>query len=154
MIEKNITKIIREFKSFEEGMINDIKNKINPKLMNYKECVLIKEDWYNKFSKIIALDKNNKYSEERDKKLQNFLAKKNPEIFNDIESAINCLNNLSKLKLISNNLIKLAYNDSNNLKNISRVHYYAGYNKLIVEYKENKENDGLLFINPLEDLSY
>ena len=36
MNEKNITKIIKEFKSFKEEFINDIKNKPNPKLINYK----------------------------------------------------------------------------------------------------------------------
>ena len=153
MNENNLIKMIIEFKKFKEDLIHDIQKKIIPKLMNYKECILIEEDWYNEFHKIIVQYKNKKNSYKRDEKLHQFLSKKIPKFVNDIKSAINYLNKLSKLKLVSNNMIKLAYSDSNNLNNINRVHYYAGNNKLIIEYKEIKENDALLFINPLEVLS-
>ena len=150
MNEKNITKIITEFNSFRENLINDVKDKSKTKLIKNKECILIKEDWHNEFSKIIDKCKNNNNKEEINKEIQKFIYNKKPEIFNDIESVINCLKNLFKFNLVSFNLINIAYNNSINLNNINRAHYYTGNNKLIIEYKENEVNNAILFINPLE----
>ena len=93
---------------------------------------MIEEDCYNEFSKIINQSNHKKTQEEIDNELQQFISRKKPEIFNDIESAINCLNNSSKLNLISINLINLAYKNTINLKNINCINYYAGNNKLII----------------------
>ena len=43
MNEKNINNIIKEYKSFKESLNKDIKNKLSSKLINNRECYLIKK---------------------------------------------------------------------------------------------------------------
>ena len=152
MNEKNINIIIKDYKSFKESLIKDIKNKLNPKIVNNKECYLINNNWYEELSNIIYQYEKYKNIYEIDKKLKNLFSKKKPEFINNIESVVNnILYNSFNLKLVSYNLIKVIYNHSINLNNYNRVHYYAGNNKIIIEFIE--ENECILLINPLEDIS-
>ena len=127
MDEYNISKIIKEFTSFQKEIKNDLSNKQFTKLSNYKECYLIKEDWYNEFSDIIK-------NSEKNSLLKKFLSDKKPEFINDIDSLIKNLKNNNEFKIISNNFIKILFNSKINLNNNNRVHYYSGNNRFIVEY--------------------
>ena len=107
MNEKNINNIIKEYKSFKEGLNNDIKKKLNSIKLSKKECFLIKKNWYDEFSNIIIEYEKNKNSKGKEKYLENF-AKKKPEFINDIESVFNnFLINFFNLKLVSFNFIFL-----------------------------------------------
>ena len=146
MNEQIFNKIIKEFNSFTNDLNNVINGNSYFKINNYKECYLIKEDWYNELSQIIN-DKNG-----RDNKMKQLLNKK-PEIINNIKEVIKFLNSNLKFKLISSNVIKLGYEKKINLNSCNRVHYYAGNHKLIIEYMDKEENDTILLINPLEDIN-
>jgi len=148
MDEQYFNKIKNEYNSFEKELNDNIKSKL--KIIKHKEGFLIKENWYNEFSNILKESKNEKNQFNQTKK---FLSTKKPDFFNDIQSIINCLENNIQIKLVSSNLLKLIYKDENSLKSYKRVHYYAGNNKLLIEYmeQEKKETDALLIINLLED---
>ena len=147
MNEQTIKKIIKEFETFTNDLNNDINSNSYSKILNYKECFLIKEDWYNELSQIIS-DKN-----EKDYKIKKLISNKMPEIINNIDSVIKLINNNINCKLVSSNLIRLGYNNKINLNSFSRVHYYAGNNKLIIEYMDKKENDAILLLNPMENMN-
>ena len=63
------------------------------------------------------------------------------------------LGKASNLKLISKKFVQLLYPEELFLKNNS-VKYYAGNNRLIIEFKNESNNisDVLLIINPLEKI--
>ena len=147
MNELIISKIIKEFETFNNDLNNDINSTSYTKILNYKECFLIKEDWYNELSQIIS-DKH-----ERDNKIKILISNKKPEIINNIDSVIKLINNNFNCKLISSNLIKYGYNNKINLNSNSSVHYYAGNNKLIIEYMDKEENDSMLLLNPKENIN-
>ena len=39
------------------------------------------------------------------------------------------------------------------LNSFSRVHYYAGNNKLLIEFMDKRENDAILLLNPMENVN-
>ena len=71
---------------------------------------------------------------------------KQPTIINSFNMAINYIKNNKEIFLISKTLIKLiGFNYI--LKNNNNVLYYGGNGKLIIEYKNNKDNMSFLIIN-------
>jgi hypothetical protein len=76
-----------------------------------------------------------------------------PEFKNEFSDAIQSLEKNDKVKLLSKSTFEIIYQKSLNIYKI--VKYYAGYNKLIIEYKREKETiyDIILLINPLEPLN-
>ena len=140
-------KVKKEYFEFRKELENNINNFSDVRMLNNKECYLIKENWNNIFFNIITkyekIQQRNRYS-----KIP--LPKNQPELIHDLSSVKYCIQNNCKLKLVSKNLINLLYNINLNCNN---VHYSAGNNKIIIEYKrKEKENDVLLIINPLQDI--
>jgi hypothetical protein len=75
-----------------------------------------------------------------------------PEFKTKFSDAIYSLEKNDKLKLLSKSCFEIIYPKALNIYEV--VKYYAGYNKLIIEYKEEKEHiyNIILFINPLEQI--
>ena len=152
-----------EFIKFKTTLKNDIlynyENKYSPIeiILNNKlktssnNCYCIKEKFYNDFENLIdKLSHNNK----KNKNIREFLSSNSPEFINDIESAKNHLQNKLGLKLVSSKFINYIYkNNDNILKKNNSVKYFAGKNKLIIEFNNNDICNALLIINPLENIS-
>ena len=152
-----------EFIKFKTTLKSDIlynyENKYSPMeiILNNKQkissnnCYCIKEKFYNDFENLIdKLSHNNK----KNKNIREFLSSNSPEFINDIESAKNHLQNKLGLKLVSSKFINYIYkNNDNILKKNNSVKYFAGKNKLIIEFNNNDICNALLIINPLENIS-
>ena len=152
-----------EFIKFKTTLKNDIlynyenKYSSNEIILNNKlkissnNCYCIKEKFYNDFENLIdKLHHNNK----KNKNIQQFLSSNSPEFINDIESAKNHLQNKLGLRLVSSKFINCIYkNNDIILKKNNSVKYFAGKNKLIIEFNNNDLCNALLLINPLEKIS-
>ena len=136
-IYKNIS---HEFIRFKTSLLSEINNKKwNQNTKN--DCFCIKGKWFNEFEKQI-----NKFN-------TNGNTKKDSKNNIIISSAMEILGKASNLKLISKKFVQLLYPEELFLKNNS-VKYYAGNNRLIIEFKNESNNisDVLLIINPLEKI--
>ena len=150
-IYKNIS---HEFIRFKTSLLSEINNKKwNPNTKN--DCFCIKEKWFNEFEKQINKFNTNGNTKKDSKNniIKIFLENNFPEFINDISSAMEILGKASNLKLISKKFVQLLYPEELFLKNNS-VKYYAGNNRLIIEFKNESNNisDVLLIINPLEKI--
>ena len=150
------SKISNEFINFRNNLKKEIENN-NPKSNPNNECYCIKEKWFKEFENIIISinNKKNLSFETRNNSLKGLISKTVPEFINDINSAINILEKRGNIKIISKNLVNLLYKKEFFLNNNS-AKYYAGNNKLIIEfqnYSEPEISNTLLLINPLEELS-
>ena len=148
MNEQLFYKVKKEYFAFRKELENNINNFSDIRILNNKECYLIKENWNNILLNIIT-----KYEkiQQRNKCGKIPLPKNQPQLIHDISSVKYCIQNNYKLKLVSKNLINLLYRE--NLNNYNNIHYSAGNNKIIIEYKQKeKENEVLLIINPLQDI--
>ena len=132
--------IIKEYNNSEASFNNAIKSNVPIIICNY--WYLIKENWFNKISNLINYKNNN---------ISLVLKNEQPEFLEDISSILDCLSNKIKIKFISIKLLELIY-DENILKNHNQVLIYSGNNKVIISYKEKQDNV-LLLINPLENIS-
>ena len=145
-MRENSISLKDNYQNFRNELTNNIKNLSIS--MESEDCYLVEESTdetlfndFDNFKNQMILDNN----------VNNDLYQKNViVIVNDFSSIINCLKNNKKLKLISKQLIKTLY-EENSLKQYNCVNYYSGNNKLIIEYKDNKYNNALLLINPLEE---
>ena len=146
-LDNNLLKY--NYKNFRNELTNSIK-KLSIS-MKSEDCYLVEElkdvtlmdafDNYDNFKNQLNMNNN----------VINGLDKKNVIVFiNDFSSIINCIKNNKKLKLVPKQLIKTLY-EENSLKQCNSVKYYTGNNKLIIEYNDNKYNNALLLINPLEE---
>ena len=141
MDEKSFFQTKKEYDNF----INELERSINNNYISLynKESYIIKDSWINDF-----FHNNNNMSSKTLYTKQN----ENPEIINDISSAISCLKNNTKFKIISKQLMMSIFNN-NELNNYKSIQYYTGNNKIIIEYKEIDENRCLLLINPFLDIT-
>ena len=150
----NYSKIIREFISFKTNINKEISNANYSKNITKNECFYIKEKLFNEIEEKIK-QINNKKNISQEVKMnifKQFIQNNNQDIINDISSAINNLENNSNLKLINKNIISSCYEKSFVL-NLNSVKYYAGNNKLIIEFNKPDLSNILLIIKPLENLS-
>ena len=126
---------------FKIDLEKSIRNKHNS-LYNYN-CYLIKDTWFNKLNEIL----NYPHGDDINIIINKFLLEERPKFINDISSAINCLKNNHKIKLINQDFLKILYEED--YLNKKTVKYYAGNNKIIIEFKEINDYKSLLINNPL-----
>jgi len=130
---------INQFKTnynlFNQKIEDEIKSKIISN--NNIDCFLFNSSW-EKF-----LNNSNGYN------MIPF-----PEFKNKFSDALHSLEKNDKLQLLSKSTFEIIFQKSL-LNDCKMVKYYAGYNKLIIEYKRENEPiyDIILFINLLEPLN-
>ena len=134
-----------EYNNFRNELTKNIKN--IPNNIESEDCYLIEESINNKIFEYF-----NNHNDILNNKINiNFNEKTIPNIIiNDFNSCIKSLKNKKKLKLISKQLIEAIYK-GNDLRQFNNIKYYAGNNKIIIEFKEQEDNKALLLINPLEE---
>ena len=138
-----------EYLNFRKKLIKNINN--SSISMNNEECYLIKESFHKKFIKCFENFDNDKKKHliNKDTDFYNYFPELKDEFFiNNFSSIITNLTNKIKLILISYKFIYYLY-DEEDLKNCNKINYYAGNNKIIIEFKEKNENKALLLIDPL-----
>ena len=145
--EDKIDSIKEEYDNFRNQLENKIKN-VRDISMRNKECYIIKESWISDFISSFIIYKKNKGLKRRFVN-RSPLPNKKPEILKDISSFINILKEKDKFCLINKELIEYAFQDNQNeLINNSLIKYYAGKNKIIIEYHSSSEI-ALLLNDPL-----
>ena len=145
MKEANFNSLKKIYDDFEFRLLKNIKN-LNKYFFtqNNEDCYIIEESWYNDLSKFFTTSNNT----------SKIPFPNNLFIFiSDFKCIIDHLKNRKKFKLVNKKLIELLYRNENKLKNIPIIRYYSGKNKIIIEYKEKKDNKALLFIDPLNQFA-
>ena len=148
MEEQNFNKIINIYNDFIKNLNDNINNKkISLFTHQSEDCYLIEEQWINELIKCFNKYNNNNLN----KKI--FLQKSSPIFINNFEDIIYNINNSKKLKLVNKKLIDslLNKNNENILRDLSIIIYYGGNNKIILEYKNKKDNKALLLMNQLNE---
>ena len=147
MEEENFKKVMKEFYSFKQRLINKIKGDYAPS--SEEECYIINEAWNNKLEKCF-----NQFKTFNDKVSSNYLLQNNPlinegpEILQNFTKIIFYINNNNKFEIFSKSLFDYLYT-INDLNNCNYAKYYAGNNKLIIEFQGEHEEKALLLIDPL-----
>jgi len=147
MEEENFKKVMNVFYGFKQRLINKIK--YDYITSNEEECYIINETWNNKLEKCL-----NQYETIKEKNSLNYLLQNNPminkapEIIPNFTTIISYIYNNNKFELFSKSLLDYSYT-INDLNNYNYAKYYAGNNKLIIEFQGNDEDKALLLINPL-----
>ena len=147
MEEENFKKVMKDFYSFKQRLINKIKGDYVPS--NEEECYIINETWNSKLDKCF-----NQFKTFNDKTSSNHLLQNNPlinerpEIIPNFMKIIFYINNNNKFEIFSKSLFDYLYT-INDLNNCNYAKYYAGNNKLIIEFQGKDEDKALLLIDPL-----
>lgn len=134
------------FKNELEKKIKDTKISLDNDI-----CYLIKVSWIDEFAKVF----NNYFSESRPSReygniyISEAYLKKNIEFVNDISSAINCLKEKEDFQLLNKKLLESFYGNNYELRKNNYVNFYAGNNKIIIEFIKRFEQYSLLLVNPL-----
>ena len=149
MDEQFINKLINKYKSFRETLEEQIKSEQIKS--QYNECYLIKDIWDNEINRAISnYELNKKFKKNKNSSINFTLPRQNPEFINDISSFVEFINKRNKFKLISKDFFGLVNEKLNlNLSQNSIIKYYAGNNKLIIEFKDKNENNAILINCPL-----
>ena len=138
MEEKKFRTLKEEYYRFRENFEKEINNTKN--LIGENDCFIIDDYWNKQLVKCFKrYDDLGTIS----------LPKTKPDFINDNNTLINSIRNKIKFKLINKEVIYSIY-ERKELKLNSFVNYYIGNGKLIIEYKDIKE-DSILLINPLEE---
>ena len=148
MDEQYYISIKNNYFNFREKLIKNINNSSIAK--NNEECYLIKESFNNEFISCFNKFDNDKKEHliKEDTDLYNYIPGIEDEFFiNNFSSIITNLTNKIKLNIIDCKFLHNLYEEEN-LKNYTKINYYAGNNKIIIEYKEKNENKALLLIDP------
>ena len=150
----NYSKISHEFITFKTNINNEITNANYSKNNAKNECYYIKEKLFNEIENKISEISSKKHIKQESKIIiiKQLLTKNSQDIINDISSAIKNLESNSNLKLINKNMISFCF-EKNFVLNLNSVKYYAGNNKLIIEFNKSDLSNILLIINPLKNLS-
>ena len=131
----------KKYDDFRDKLFNSIKNPDKSKFTLYSEdCYLIEESSLNGF---LNYFKNNNNSFEKIP-----LPKNLPVYIKTLENIIDNIQKGKKMRLISKQIIEPLYRNENDLTTIPIIKYYAGNNKLIIEYKNKIDDKALLLINP------
>ena len=150
MNEQIYNRIKNDYYSFRDRLIKNIQKQIQ--INNYfidEECYLANENWINKIENLF-----NEYDYKQNKSYNKILNNnicQSPEIINDFNSIINYLKNNKQFKIISKSFMESIYK-KDYLKEFNYAKYYAGNNKLIIEYQIKNEKNALLLINPLNKI--
>ena len=150
MDEQFFVTIMNEYYSFKDRLEKRIKKSAFS--CKYEDYYLIDENWNNKLVKCFTDYKALKKSNENLKisKDDCTLPEGDPEFINDFPKLIRHLKNNKNIKLVSKRLIEFIYS-KNDLKGVNYVYYFAGNNKLIIEYKGMNEKHALLSMAPLDE---
>ena len=150
MDEKFFVTIMNEYYSFKDRLEKRIKKSTFS--CKYEDYYLIDENWYNKLEKCFtdykALKKTNEDSKISKDDIS--LPEGDPEFINDFPKLVNHLKNNKNIRLVSKRLVEFIYS-KNDLKGVNCVYYYAGNNKIIIEYKGMNEKHALLSMTPFEE---
>ena len=133
MNELSIKNIKDEYNDFREKMISSIKNpKISNFIYPFEECYLIDETFIKELEYYLS---------------RNLFPNTEPIIINDFNSAINYLTKSKTISLINKRIIEII-GYRNILMNCKTVLCYGGNNKLIIEFKDGRDNKSFLIISP------
>ena len=105
MLNETFLFIKNKMNLFKIDLEKSIRNKHNS-LYNYN-CYLIKDTWFNKLNEIL----NYPHGDDINIIINKFLLEERPKFINDISSAINCLKNNHKIKLINQDFLKILYEE-------------------------------------------
>ena len=139
---------------FRQELEESIKN--NSLSLNNSECYLINDTWNkelkNNLDRIESIIKN--YSNKLNTiEKKDITPQRKLDFVNEISKVIDLLNNKSKFRLFSKELMIELF-DINILRKYNTVNYFCGNNLLIIEYKKATiygiEISSLLIINPLD----
>jgi hypothetical protein len=129
MNELSLRNIKYEYNYFKEKMISAIKNPQIPKFIYpFEECYLIDEAYIKELEYYLS---------------RNIYPNKEPIIINDFNTVINYINNNKTISLISKRIIGII-GYKNILMNYKTVLCYGGNNKLIIKFKEDRDNKSFL----------
>ena len=151
MEEINFNKVMKEFYSFKQKLINKIEGNIDyNKFFIGEECYIINDIWNNKLEKCFnqykAIEEKNKSNPLLD---YNLSIIERPEIISNFATIISHINKNAKFKIFSKSLLEYLY-CKNDLRDHNYAKYYAGNNKLIIEFQGKDEDKALLLIDPLD----
>ena len=136
------------FKSLK--LISKIKANIddNNKSIIGEDCYIVNETWNNKLEKCFnqykSIEKQNKSNSLLE---YNSLINDEPEIIANSTTIISLIYN-NKFKLLDKKIFEFLYHKYD-LSECNYAKYYAGNNKLIIEFQGRNENKVLLLIDPL-----
>ena len=144
-------RIKKEYISFKERIEKEIKD--NKHSYHFYDYYLINDSWIKQLN-INFIEYENKKNTNCDNNILFYLPNEQPEIINDKLSAINCFKNGLNLELVSKKFFNLIF-DKEFLRYCNEISYMAGYNKIIIEYKEISDKNRpfkncLLLINPFQ----
>ena len=147
MEEENFKKVMNVLYGFKQRLINKIKSDYITS--NEEECYIINETWYNKLEKCF-----NQYETIKEKNSLNYLLQNNPmineapEIIPNFTTIISYIYNNNQFEIFSKSLFDYLYT-IDDLNNCNYAKYFAGNNKLIIEFQGKDEDRALLLIAPL-----
>ena len=158
MDETNYNSLKEQYDSFQGEIEKQIKDNKVSYLIN--ECFLINDSLIKSLNPNFFQNDNQETSKPRKDRIAHFilnLPKRGTELIDDKSSAITCFKDGYNLKLITKKLIELIY-DEDILNEYNLISYFAGYNKLIIEYQERNSDSNrnsnikysLLIINPFQ----
>ena len=131
---------MKAYNDFRDAFLKNIKNKDKSLfIQNSEDCYLIEEFWIDELLK--SFKKNNNL---------NSIPQNEPTFINNFKSIIECLIIEQNLKIINKKFVENFFSNKDYLKNKSIIKYYGGNNKIIIEYKDNKDDKALFVIDPLD----
>ena len=145
-------RIKKEYISFKERIEKEIKD--NKHSYHFYDYYLINDSWIKQLNINFIEYENKKNTNCNNNNILFYLPNEQPEIINDKLSAINCFKNGLNLELVSKKFFNLIF-DKEFLRYCNEISYMAGYNKIIIEYKEISDKNRpfkncLLLINPFQ----
>ena len=148
MNEQIYNRIKNDYYSFRDRLIKNIQKQIQiNNSFTEEECYLSNENWINKIENLF-----NEYDYKQNKSYNQILNNnifQSPEIINDFNSIINYIKNNKQFRIISKTFMESIY-EKDSLKEFNYAKYYAGNNKLIIEFQGKDEDKILLLIDPLD----
>ena len=146
-MNENLNKFMNVYNFFRKELSVKIKS-IEKSLIikNSEDCYIIEESWIN--------DCMENYNNKDNKNLETKISfpKTKPNVIKDFNSIIAYFKKDTKLKLINKKSLLFLFSE-NDLINIPIIEFYGGNNKIILEYKDNRDGKALLINYPLDQNS-
>ena len=140
---------LEEIKNLYNSFKNELKTNIqNKKDINIVKCYLIKKQWDTDFNNNLNkpvkkyYGKLSKYKNQSNEPFP--FPDNSPEFINNIKTVIDCLKKDEELILESYDLIEKISKKARIRGTKSYLNYWAGSNKIILEYQSGRENEILL----------
>ena len=148
MDEQKFKLIMKTYYDFRNNLSTNINN--NDYSLYSEDCYLIEGPWINELINCFN-HYNNLKNSNSSFKFDFSLPSNPPVIIQNFDGIIKNIKDLKKFRIVNKNLIEFFYKD---LNGILIVNYYTGNNKIIIEFKENRNNKALLLINPLDEAPF